>query len=145
MFTSTRVRYNMIMEQATEQFGIHLMFDGYNANAALLADKEHLTRLLTEIPEKMGMHTISDPTVIEVGPLNKKDPGGISGFILIAESHISYHTFPKRRFVTADIYTCQDALDIDGFSKLLCEVFKTTDFEIQVVKRGTRYPIDDIA
>lgn len=133
------------METTTEQFGIHLMFDGYNADAALLADKEHLTRLLTEIPQKMGMHTISDPTVIEVGPLNKKDPGGISGFILIAESHISYHTFPNRRFVTADIYTCQNDLDITGFTKLLSEVFKTTDYEIQVVTRGSRYPAENIS
>lgn len=132
------------MHPKTEQFGIHMMFDGYNADPELLSNKEHLTRLLTEVPTKMGMHTISEPTVIEVGPLNKKDPGGISGFILIAESHISYHTFPKRKFVTADIYTCQDELDIEGFTKIMSEVFGSNDYEIQVVKRGTRYPVDDL-
>lgn len=129
----------------TEQFGVHLLFDGYNADTALLADKEHLTRLLTEIPNRMGMHTISEPTVVEVGELNSKDPGGISGFILIAESHISYHTFPKRGFVTADIYTCQNDLHTEKFTKLLCEVFGTTDFDIQVVKRGVRYPVENLS
>jgi S-adenosylmethionine decarboxylase len=128
----------------TEQFGVHLMFDGYNANATLLADKEHLTRLLTEIPEKMGMHTISEPNVVEVGPLNKKDPGGISGFILIAESHISYHTFPKRGFVTADIYTCQNDLDTEKFTLLLREVFGTDDYDINVINRGLRYPSENL-
>lgn len=128
----------------TEQFGVHLLFDGYNANKELLANKDHLTRLLTEIPEKMDMHTISDPTVIEVGPLNKKDPGGISGFILIAESHISYHTFPERGFVTADIYTCQNDLDSEKFISLLAEVFGTSDYDTQVIKRGLRYPAENL-
>lgn len=127
----------------TEQFGVHLLFDGYNANKELLANKDHLTKLLTEIPKKMGMHTISEPTVTQVGPLNKKDPGGISGFILIAESHISYHTFPKRGFVTADIYTCQNDLDSEKFITLLSEVFGTTDYDTQVIKRGLRYPSEN--
>ncbi len=48
---------------------------------------------------------------MEVGPKNRKDPGGISGFVMIAESHFSLHTFPARRFVTLDIYTCQNSLD----------------------------------
>lgn len=128
----------------TEQFGVHLLFDGYNAKKELLANKEHLTKLLTEIPEKMGMHTISEPTVTEVGPLNEKDPGGISGFILIAESHISYHTFPDRGFVTADIYTCQNDLDSEKFIALLSEVFGTSDYDTQVIKRGLRYPVENI-
>ena len=128
----------------TEQFGVHLMFDGYNANQALLADKEHLTNLLTDLPTKMGMNAITDPVVVEVGPLNRKDPGGISGFVLIAESHISYHTFPKRGFVTADVYTCQNDLDTEAFALLLCEVFGTADYDINIVKRGVRYPSDNL-
>ena len=128
----------------TEQFGVHLLFDGYNGNAELLADKDHLTRLLTEIPRKMNMHTIFEPVVLEVGPLNQKDPGGISGFVLIAESHISYHTFPKRGFVTADIYTCQTELDSEKFIQLLAEAFGTSDYDTQVIKRGLRYPSENL-
>jgi S-adenosylmethionine decarboxylase len=127
----------------TEQFGVHLMFDGYNANPALLGDKEHLERLLRELPTKMGMHTITEPVVVEVGPLNRKDPGGISGFVLIAESHISYHTFPKRGFVTADVYTCQNDLDTIQFTAHLAELFGTTDYESTVIPRGTRYPSEN--
>lgn len=134
----------MDKDTETEQFGVHLMFDGYNADPALLADKEHLTRLLTELPAKMAMHTLGDPMVVEVGELNKKDPGGISGFILIAESHISYHTFPRRRFISADIYTCQNELDTSAFTKLLAEAFGTSDYDIHVVKRGLRYPSSNI-
>jgi S-adenosylmethionine decarboxylase len=129
--------------QHTEQFGVHLIFDGYNANPELLSNREHLENLLKDLPAKMGMHTICEPVVVEVGPLNKKDSGGISGFVLIAESHISYHTFPKRGFVTADVYTCQNDLDTERFTSELATLFGTTDYDTTVIPRGTRYPSVD--
>jgi S-adenosylmethionine decarboxylase len=128
----------------TDQFGVHLMFDGYNADQSLLGNREHLTKLLSEIPGKMKMHTICDPVVVEVGELNEKDPGGISGFVMIAESHISYPTFPKRGFVSADVYTCQNDLDIEHFTALLAEAFGTTDYDTHVQNRGLRYPSNNL-
>lgn len=127
----------------TEQFGVHLLFDAYNCNQKTLADKSALTKLLQELPQKMEMHTICKPLVVEVGPLNSKDPGGISGFVMIAESHISFHTFPKRGFVTADVYTCQNELDIEKFVALLASAFGTEDYDTHVIKRGMRYPSDN--
>lgn len=127
----------------TIQFGVHLLFDAYGANPELIGDKEHLATFLSELPGKMGMHTISDDVVVEVGPLNEKDPGGISGFVMIAESHISFHTFPARGFVTADVYTCQNDLDSEQFIKHLSEAFGTDDYDAKVIPRGVRYPSKD--
>ena len=128
----------------TELFGVHLMLDGYGGTEESLKNKESLTRMLTEIPKNMGMHTISEPMVIEVGPLNRKDPGGLSGFVLIAESHISFHTFPKRGFVTIDVYTCQNEMDTDKLTTLFKEAFQLTDIDTFVQKRGTKYPTENI-
>jgi S-adenosylmethionine decarboxylase len=128
----------------TELFGVHLMLDGYGGSEHLLKDKEALTQMLTEIPLSMGMHTISEPMVIEVGPLNRKDPGGLSGFVLIAESHISFHTFPKRGFVTIDVYTCQNEMDTEKLTALFKEAFGLTDIDTFVQKRGTKYPTENI-
>jgi len=125
---------------STQQFGVHLLFDGYSADPLKLADKTHLTTLLIDLPKKMSMHTISKEVVVEVGPQNSKDEGGISGFVMIAESHISFHTFPSRGFVTADVYTCQNDLDSETFIKYLSEAFGTTDYDTKVLPRGTRYP-----
>jgi S-adenosylmethionine decarboxylase len=130
--------------QEFEQFGIHLMVDGYGAPRELLKDKAMLTSMLHDIPTEMGMHTISEPVVVEVGPKNRKDPGGISGVVLIAESHFSFHTFPDRGFVTLDIYTCQNELDTDGFVKRFKEVFKLSHVEHYVQKRGIKYPSQNI-
>lgn len=90
---------------AVETFGVHIMLDGYDADGPLMQDEDALSRVLHGLPAEMGMHAISDPVVVKVGPNCAKDPGGLSGLVMIAESHISFHTFPARRFVTMDLYT----------------------------------------
>lgn len=123
------------------KFGVHLLLDGYNCNPEKLADKKFLTELLHKLPAALGMHSLMEPTVLEVGELNEKDPGGISGFVLIAESHISFHTFPKRGFVTADIYTCQDELDTETATSYLKEAFGTSDIDTKIIDRGLHFPV----
>ncbi|MEN9920349.1 MAG: S-adenosylmethionine decarboxylase proenzyme [Candidatus Parcubacteria bacterium] len=130
--------------QETEQFGVHYMLDGYGADHDLLKDIPTLTKILSEVPAEMGMHTICEPTVVEVGPKNRKDPGGVSGFVMIAESHMSFHTFPKRGFITIDVYTCQDEIDSKKLTKKFIEAFKLSSHDEKVVKRGMLYPSDNI-
>ena len=123
-----------------EQFGIHIMLDGYGAAKAILEDAESLRSLLHSLPREMGMHTTCDPVVVSVGPNNHKDPGGLSGFVLIAESHLSFHTFPARGFITIDIYTCRNDLNVDSVVARLVKAFQIADFETFVQPRGQRYP-----
>jgi S-adenosylmethionine decarboxylase len=124
----------------TEQFGLHLMIDGYDADPARLADAALLRGLLESLPDRLGMHRICTPVLVEVGPQNRKDPGGLSGFVMIAESHFSLHTFPARRFVTLDVYTCQNSLDDRAVTAHLAEVLGMTDIDLFVQPRGLRYP-----
>lgn len=128
----------------TTQFGVHLMFDGYNAPESLLADVEALTQLLHDLPNIMKMEKISEPLVLELDKQNEKDPGGCSGFVMIAESHISFHTFPKRGFVTADVYTCQNDLNVEQMTTALKEVFGTEHEDVTMIPRGTKYPEGNI-
>ncbi len=127
------------------QFGIHFMLDCYGADPERLKNKELLLETLKSIPGRVGMYAISEPIVEEVGPNNKKDPGGLSGFVLIAESHISFHTFPSRCFVTIDVYTCQNDLPTEQLIAEFKATFKFVDHESFLQKRGTRYPTCNIA
>jgi S-adenosylmethionine decarboxylase len=128
----------------TMQFGVHLMIDGYYASSDAMTDKEVLRTLLKTLPGEMGMHTICEPVVTEVGSNCLKDPGGLSGIVMIAESHISFHTFPARGFVTIDLYTCQNDLDVDATSKRLLEAFGIVESDIYVQERGMRYPSENL-
>lgn len=131
-------------EIKTTHFGVHYMLDGYGANPEKLNDKEALLEILNTLPKKVGMYPICEPVVAEVGPNNKKDPGGISGFVMIAESHVSIHTFPNRAFVTIDVYTCNDTLDTNTLTKEFGDYFGITEVEVQIIKRATKYPVQDV-
>ena len=126
------------------QFGIHFILDGYGAAKETLTSSSDLQDLLERLPAEVGMHTIHDPVVVEVGPNNKKDPGGISGFVMVAESHIAIHTFPNRGFVSIDVYTCNDTLPTDILQQRFTEHFKLQNADAQVIARGTKYPEHDI-
>jgi S-adenosylmethionine decarboxylase len=128
----------------TTNFGVHYMLDGYGADVELLKDKDALLNILETIPDEMGMHKISEPMVVVAGPNNHKDPGGLSGFVMIAESHVSFHTFANRGFVTIDFYTCQDHIDADKLTEKFVAAFKITDYDEKVIDRGTKYPVQNI-
>ena len=99
---------------------------------------------LTEICGLLKMQMLTQPLVISAPDNHLKDPGGWSGFVIIAESHISIHTFPKRRFLSADVYTCQNGLDVDFVVDYFKQKFRLGDVEQHFIKRGTRYPAHNI-
>ncbi len=125
-------------------FGVHLTLDGYGGCREKLADGAHVLACLGELPERLGMHKLTEPFLVELGHHSDKDPGGVSGFVLIAESHISIHTFPLRGFVSADVYTCQNHLDSERICQYFADAFELQDLEINLVRRGTRYPEHNI-
>ena len=104
----------------TAHFGEHVTIDGYGGNPDRLNSEEAVASALTELCNALQMHPLIKPQVISAPDNNIKDPGGWSGFVVIAESHISIHTFPKRRFLSADVYTCQNGVD----KNLITDFFK---------------------
>ncbi len=121
-------------------FGEHITIDGYDGDKEKLNSKELVLQCLSELPKLLGMHTLIDPVTVWAEPNGKKDPGGWSGFVIIAESHISVHTFPGRGFVSADVYTCQNGLDTKKVVAYFRDTFTLADSEENFIKRGTRYP-----
>lgn len=124
-------------------FGLHLMLDAYDCDVRTLDDANLLYNLLEKLCKDLGMRPMIKPYIVRTPGNNKRDPGGWSGFILIEESHISFHTFVKRKFVTVDIYTCKN-FDTDLAIKELKEFFKTKNAETIVEIRGKNYPPDNL-
>jgi len=79
------------------------------------------------------------PQIVHAPDNDKKDPGGWTGFVIIAESHISIHTFPNRGFVSIDVYSCRNGMDTALVLKYFKEKFDLKDIEQNFIKRGTRY------
>ena len=121
-------------------FGEHLTIDGYLGDPQKLNDKKLVLHSLKELPLLIGMRPLSKPKIYRAKENGKKDPGGWSGFVIIAESHISVHTFPRRRFVSIDIYTCRNGLPRKFIIKYFRQLFSLKRIEKHFIKRGTKYP-----
>ena len=118
-------------------FGEHLTLDGYGGSYDSLNNKEYVLSCLNDLPEKLDMTKLSVPEVYFAPGNDLKDPGGWSGFVVIEESHISIHTFPARGFVSADVNTDL----IEDFFK---SKFDLQEIETNFIKRGTRYPAENL-
>lgn len=127
----------------TTPFGLHLMLEAYNCSPKSLNDANLVYKILDELPEKLGMRKLIKPYVVCAEGNGKKDPGGWTGFVIIQESHISLHTFVKRRFITIDVYSCKE-FDTDKATAYFKKMFGTKDIESIVEVRGTRYPTENI-
>ncbi len=121
-------------------FGPHLMIDGYQANPQKLADKELIHKILDELPEEMGMTKVLPPAVFDYRGSRPEDVG-LTGVVIIAESHIAIHTFPERRFISVDIFSCKD-FDIKKAVDRLAEAFEIGRYETYLINRGKEYPKD---
>ena len=128
----------------TIQFGEHITIDGYGGDYELLNRKEVVSSVLSDLTEKLGMKMLSRPMVVSAAGNWAKDPGGWSGVEIIAESHISIHTFPKRRFMSADVYSCRNGLDVKKIVAYFTKTFKLSDVETHFIRRGTRYPAENL-
>ncbi len=128
----------------TTHFGEHFTLDGYRGEPARLADGELVREALTELCSLIGMHPLAPPLVVSAPDNALKDPGGWSGVLLIAESHITLHTFPRRRFLTSDVYSCREGMDLEAIAGFLTRRFRLQASETHFRIRGTRYPAQNL-
>lgn len=121
-------------------FGPHLTLDLYSCNQKKLNDVEFVFKLLNELPDFIGMNKISKPQVLKYhGKKNSFDKGGISGFVLIAESHISIHTFVEQKYASVDIFSCKD-FDVKRSQQFLMEKLEAKHAEKHFIMRGREFP-----
>ena len=125
---------------AAEHFGEHVTFDGYHGSRDALNDRACVHIALVDLAEQLGMTPLAPPAVYFAEGSDKKDPGGWTGFLVVQESHISIHTFPARRFLSADVYTCKTGMNVRQIIDFFIGRFGVTDHEVNFIKRGLRYP-----
>jgi len=115
-------------------FGCHLTIDCYKCNKQKIDDLNSVYDFLNNMPKEIGMNKISRPFMIryEGGGWDK---GGICGFVFIAESHISIHTFPAHDYFTVDVYSCNE-FDAQKAAKKIAAYFDAKVIEKKVTVRG---------
>jgi S-adenosylmethionine decarboxylase len=83
--------------------GQHVLADFYDVAAGRLVDGGLLADCLGEAARRGGMHPIGPPV------LHRFEGGGLTGYLLLSESHIAFHTYPEHRYIALDIFSCGGA------------------------------------
>ena len=117
---------------------MHITIDGFGGNPAKLGSEELVRNLLDRYPDDIGMTKITQPHVFEYHG-DKPEDWGVSGFVIIAESHIAVHTFPEHGQVWVDIFSCKGFDDTPAID-LIVDAFELKSTRIHKLERGLEYP-----
>ena len=122
----------------TESFGPHLTLDLSECNQAKLSDLDFIFNLLSSLPDQIGMTKITQPYVFPYLGLVPEDKG-VTGVVIIAESHISIHTFSDKNYIFIDVFSCKD-FDVEETANIIIEAFEAKKVTKSIVERGLDFP-----
>ncbi len=119
----------------------HLVVDAFVADGQRLGDVAAIFELLDTLPERIGMTKIAPPYVFRYSGVKPED-WGVTGVVIIAESHISIHTFAEHRRFHLDVFSCKP-FDVEQVRQQVCDLFGVTDMAAAVVHRVAEQDRDE--
>jgi S-adenosylmethionine decarboxylase len=114
------------------------MLDCSGCNYEKISNLEYVFKFLNELPEKIGMTKITQPYVFPYEGLIPEDKG-ITGTVIIAESHITFHSFVEKDYFFFDVFSCKH-FDVDRVAELVMEAFEVKVVERHEALRGVNFP-----
>jgi S-adenosylmethionine decarboxylase len=119
----------MIQHKKHSTDGKHILIEYMGCDYNILNNVVKIEKILSEAAVSAKMNII--------GVLMHQFPvEGVSGVVLISESHLSIHTWPSEGYAAVDCYTCGTEGDPFEAHKWITEAIKATNFKLQLVTRG---------
>ena len=112
----------------TKPLGRHVHLDLYDCTAGILSTPADSERILNEAARRMKATIVGSH-------FHAFSPHGVSGVVVIAESHLTVHTWPEHNFAAVDVFSCGE-LDLDAGIKLLIAEFGAQRHDVEEYDRG---------
>ena len=106
----------------------HLLFDLWTDDPVLLQRVEPLRTMLLAATRESGATILADH-------FHQFEPQGVTGVVLLAESHLSVHTWPEEGLITVDIFTC-GAMDASLIVQRLRDALSPRREHLNTIMRG---------
>lgn len=111
-------------------YGTHVYGNLYECNEEILRDEIKLTNIVKEASEK------ANATVVSLFYYKFTPTGGISVVAIVAESHISIHTWPEHRYATVDVYTCGPHTDPMAAFEYIVKKLEAKRYSVSISDRS---------
>jgi S-adenosylmethionine decarboxylase len=112
-----------------DALGRHLLVECEGCDPAALADLELITEAMLRAAKKGG-------ATIVTHSFHHFAPGGISGAVIISESHLTLHTWPEHAYAAVDLFTCSPGVDEDKVMAVLQAALRAERMTRTLVLRG---------
>ncbi|MGJ9382417.1 S-adenosylmethionine decarboxylase proenzyme [Salipaludibacillus neizhouensis] len=112
-----------------ETMGRHIIAELWGCDIDKLNNIEYIERLFVDAALEAGAE------VREVA-FHKFAPYGVSGVVIISESHLTIHSFPEHGYASIDVYTCGDRIDPNIASEYISKALSAKTTEVVEVPRG---------
>jgi S-adenosylmethionine decarboxylase len=112
-----------------EALGKQILVEFYDCDQSKLNDVSYIENSLIQATKA------SNATIISHN-FHKFSPYGISGVVVIAESHVAIHTWPEYNYAAVDIFTCGDTIDPWIIQEHLKDYFESKNVSSMEMKRG---------
>lgn len=113
-----------------DTYSRHNIMELWECKTELLNDRESVEKLMVEAALESGAE------VREVA-FHKFAPQGVSGVVVISESHLAIHTFPEHGYASIDVFTCGDRIDPKTASNLIAKKLGAKKIYEINLERGT--------
>jgi len=112
-----------------QSIGHHYIVEASGCDPKIISSVEKVQQILVKAAEISGAH-------VWAVSVSRFPPKGVSGVIVISESHISTHTWPEYRYGALDFYTCGDSVDPEKGIFYAVEAFGASTSHITEITRG---------
>lgn len=109
--------------------GQHMLVEFYNCNPETLDD-------VAGIEKHMNAAALACGATIVQSTFHRFEPWGVSGVVVISESHLAIHTWPEYGYASVDLYTCGDEIQPDAAYEHLRIALEAELSETQFLRRG---------
>ncbi|MCL5788266.1 MAG: adenosylmethionine decarboxylase [Candidatus Marsarchaeota archaeon] len=110
--------------------GIHLLAELYGCDRDATSDLETVRRAMRKAAHASGSSVVSEHFI----PLHP----GVTGVIVVMESHLSVHTWPESGYASVDVYTCGLKRDPEASLLVIRDAFNPKYIQTMTVERGVR-------
>jgi S-adenosylmethionine decarboxylase len=116
---------------------VHSLLDFHGCDPARLHDAAGLRQAMLDAIAEAGGTYVTDV-------FHAFSPHGLSGIVVIAESHVALHTWPELHFAAVDIFSCSPALRQEMIQARLQEWLGSERVTVDKRSRGDKYPIPPV-
>ena len=109
--------------------GRHLLLELFDCDSDAINNLEAVKRAVVEAAKR------AHATIVDV-VFHEFNPFGVSGVVVIAESHLAIHTWPEYRYAAVDIFSCGDILKPEVAANYLVEQFGAERTSVVEMQRG---------